>query len=107
MFYFWKHDVEQNYYLVSPEYYLKQAFQKLIYRLNQKFYRDQTQTVFSNMSIFDSLYLEALFGGREYPDGTFVIDYLDDIMKVQKMFMDTVSEIRSQNLFTYPVKLAA
>lgn len=103
MFYFWKHDVEQNYYLVSPEYYLKQAFQKLIYRLNQKFYRDQTQTVFSNMSIFDSVYLEALFGGREYPDGTFVIDYLDDIMKVQKMFMDTVSEIRSQNLFTYPV----
>ena len=103
LFYFWKHDVENNYYLVSPEYYLKQAFQKLIYRLNQKFYRDQTQTVFSNMSIFDRLYLEELFGGREYPDGTFVIDYIEDIMKIQKMFMDTVSEIRTQNLFTYPV----
>ena len=103
LFYFWKHDVENNYYLVSPEYYLEQAFQKLIYRLNQKFYRDQTQTVFSNMSIFDRLYLEELFGGREYPDGTFVIDYIEDIMKIQKMFMDTVSEIRTQNLFTYPV----
>lgn len=107
LFYFWKHDVEQGYYLITPEYYLKQAFQKLIYRLNQKFYRDQTQTVFSNMSIFDRGYLEALFGGREFPDGTFAIDYLDDIMKIQKLFMETVSEIRSQNLFTYPVKLAA
>ena len=75
MFYFWKHDVENNYFLVSPEYYLKQAYQKFIFRLNQKFYRDQTQTVFSNVSIFDRVYLEELFGGRESPDGTFVIDY--------------------------------
>ena len=79
MFYFWKRDVENNYLLVSPEYYLKQAYQKLIFRLNQKFYRDQTQTVFSNVSIFDRVYLEELFGGREYPDGTFVIDYIDEI----------------------------
>jgi ribonucleoside-triphosphate reductase len=76
MFYFWKKDVENGYYLVSPDYYLRQAYQKLIFRLNQKFYRDQTQTVFSNMSIFDRVYLEELFGGREYPDGTFVIDYI-------------------------------
>jgi hypothetical protein len=33
------------------------------------------------MSIFDRVYLEELFGGREYPDGTFVIDYIEDIMK--------------------------
>ena len=107
MFYFWKKDVENNYYLKSPEYYLKQAFQKLIFRLNQKFYRDQTQTVFSNMSIFDRIYLEELFGGREYPDGTFVIDYIEEIMNAQKMFMEVVSETRKIQLFTYPVNLAA
>lgn len=103
IFYFWKKDVENGYYLISPDYYLKQAFQKLIYRLNQKFYRDQTQTVFSNMSIFDRIYLEELFGGREYPDGTFVIDYIEEIMSAQKVFMDVVSETRSKQLFTYPV----
>lgn len=107
MFYFWHHDVENNYFLVNPEYYLKQAFQKLIFRLNQKFYRDQTQTVFSNMSIFDRIYLEELFGGREYPDGTYVIDYIEEIMDAQKLFMEVVSETRSSQLFTYPVKLAA
>ena len=103
MFYFWKHDVENNYLLVSPEYYLKQAYQKLIFRLNQKFYRDQTQTVFSNVSIFDRVYLEELFGGREYPDGTFVIDYIDEIMDAQKLFMEVISETRRTQLFTYPV----
>lgn len=103
MFYFWKKDVENNYYLVSPEYYLKQAYQKLVFRLNQKFYRDQTQTVFSNMSIFDRIYLEELFGGREYPDGTFVIDYIEEIMDAQKCFMEVISETRKTQLFTYPV----
>ena len=103
MFYFWKKDVEEGYYLKNPDYYLRQAYQKLIFRLNQKFYRDQTQTVFSNMSIFDRIYLEELFGGREYPDGTFVIDYIEDIMKAQKIFMEVVSETRSTQLFTYPV----
>jgi ribonucleoside-triphosphate reductase len=103
MFYFWKHDVENNYFLISPEYYLRQAYQKLVFRLNQKFYRDQTQTVFSNMSIFDRFYLEELFGGREYPDGTYVIDYIEEIMEAQKIFMEVVSETRQTQLFTYPV----
>lgn len=40
MFYFWKKDVEEGYYLKNPDYYLRQAYQKLIFRLNQKFYRD-------------------------------------------------------------------
>lgn len=103
LFYFWKKDVNEGYYLKNPDYYLRQAYQKLIFRLNQKFYRDQTQTVFSNMSIFDRVYLEELFGGREYPDGTFVIDYIEEIMEAQKIFMEVVSETRSVQLFTYPV----
>ena len=38
-FYFWKKDVEQGYYLLSPDYYIRQVFQKFIYRLNQPFMR--------------------------------------------------------------------
>ena len=55
------------------------------------------------MTIFDRIYLEELFGSREYPDGTFVIDYIEDIMKAQKIFMEVVDETRHTQLFTYPV----
>lgn len=47
--------------------------------------------------------MEALFGGKEYPDGTFIIDYVDDIIEYQKAFMRVVSEVRSQCMMTFPV----
>lgn len=61
------------------------------------------QTAFVNVSIFDESYIESLFGGMEYPDGTLVIDEIEGIIEHQKKFMRMVSEIRSQNLFTFPV----
>lgn len=48
-------------------------------------------------------YLEALFGGAEFPDGTFMIDELDGIMEFQKTFLEVMSDIRSKNMFTFPV----
>ena len=101
-FYFWKHDCENDYYIKSPEYYLRQNFQKFIYRLNQPFLRID-QSSFTNVSIFDRNYIDALFGGVEFPDGTFAIDYVDEIIEHQKIFMEVVSEIRSVNMFTFPV----
>lgn len=101
-FYFWKHDVENNYYLKDPDYYIRQTFQKLIYRLNQPFMRID-QSAFVNVSIFDRNYVESLFGGVEYPDGTFLIDHVDEFIEHEKIFMEVVSEIRSQNMFTFPV----
>ena len=61
------------------------------------------QTAFVNVSIFDRNYVEALFGGLEYPDGTFAIDYVDEFIEHEKLFMEVVSEIRSVNMFTFPV----
>lgn len=101
-FYFWKHDVETGYFIKDKDYYLRQNFQKLIYRLNQPFLRVD-QSSFTNVSIFDRNYIEGLFGGVEFPDGTFAIDYIDDIIEHQKIFMEVVSEIREQNMFTFPV----
>lgn len=100
--YFWKKDVEEGYYMKDPDYYLRQQFQKLIYRLNQPFLRID-QSAFTNISIFDHPYLESLFGGMEFPDGTLAIDHIDDMAECQKVFMDVVSEIRETNMFTYPV----
>ena len=100
--YFWNKDVENGYYMKNPEYYLRQQFQKLIFRLNQPFLRID-QSTFTNVSIFDRPYLEALFGGLEFPDGTFAIDHIEDLIELQKTFMEVVSETREINMFTYPV----
>lgn len=65
------------------------------------------QSAFVNMSIFDREYIKSLFGGLEYPDGTFAIDCVEELIEHQKVFMEVVSEIRSKNMFTFPVKIAA
>lgn len=103
MFYFWKKDVDDNYILRDKEYYAKQAFQRFIYAVNQPYVRDGSQSAFTNTSVFDRPYFEALFGGAEFPDGTFMIDYEDEIIEFQKWFMEVMAEIRHENMFTFPV----
>lgn len=107
-YYFWKKDCDEGYFVKSPEYYRDQSFQEIIYRLNQPYLRGGIQSAFTNFSIFDKPYLEALFGGKEFPDGTFIIDYIDEIKEYQKAFMRVLSDTRRENLMTFPVeKIAA
>lgn len=101
-YYFWKKDCETGHYIKDQQYYLRQCFQKFIYRLNQPFMRID-QSAFVNVSIFDREYYEALFGGLEFPDGSFAIDYTDEFIEHQKAFMEVVSKIRQENMFTFPV----
>lgn len=101
-FYFWKHDVQEQYYTDTPERYRDQEFQRIIYKLNQPYLR-VNQSAFTNFSIFDREYLVALFGDKTYPDGTYIIDYIDDLLDYQKNFMRVCSEIRSKNMMTFPV----
>lgn len=101
-YYFWKKDCDEGYYIKTPEYYRDQEFQRIIYKLNQPYLR-VNQSAFTNFSIFDKEYLVALFGGKEYPDGTYVIDYIDEIIEYQKAFMEIVSKVRSDNMMTFPV----
>lgn len=101
-YYFWKKDVENNYYVLDPDTYRDQEFQRIIYKLNQPYLR-VNQSAFTNFSIFDKSYLEAIFGGKEFPDGTFIIDYIDEILEYQKSFMKVCSKIRSDNMMTFPV----
>lgn len=103
MFYFWKKDVDDNYVLRNPEYYAKQAFQRFIHAVNQPYVRDGSQSAFTNTSVFDRPYFEALFGGAEFPDGTFMIDYEEEIIEFQKWYMEVMAEIRHKNMFTFPV----
>lgn len=107
MFYFWKKDVDNDYLGIktshNEKYYAKQNFQRFIYAVNQPYVRDGSQSAFTNTSIFDHEYFEALFGGAEFPDGTFMIDYEEEIIEFQKWYMEVMSEIRSTNMFTFPV----
>lgn len=103
MFYFWKKDIDDNYVLRNPEYYAKQAFQRFIHAVNQPYVRDGSQSAFTNTSVFDRPYFEALFGGAEFPDGTFMIDYEEEIIEFQKWYMEVMAEIRHKNMFTFPV----
>ena len=103
MYYFWSRDVENGYFTKDPISYAKQHIQRFIYAVNQPCVRDGMQSAFTNTSIFDHPYLEALFGGAEFPDGKFMIDELEKIMDFQWLFLETMSEIRSHNMFTFPV----
>lgn len=103
MYYFWKKDVENGYYLKTPETYAKQQIQRFIYALNQPFLRGGTQSAFTNTSVFDREYLMALFGGSTFPDGSFMVDDIEGIMDFQKLYMECMSDIRSKNMMTFPV----
>lgn len=101
-YYFWQHDIKNNFYLKDPEYYRRQCFQKFVYDLNQPYLRI-TECAFTNISIMDRAYLTELFGGVEFPDGEFAIDHIDDIIEHQKVFMEVVSKVRSETFMTFPV----
>ena len=103
MYYFWKKDCRDGYATKSDDYYARQQIQRFVYAVNQPYVRDGMQSAFTNVSIFDGAYLEALFGGAIFPDGSFMIDELDNIKEFQKIFMQTVSDIRAHNMFTFPV----
>lgn len=103
MYYFWKKDIENGYFTRSHKQYAEQQIQRLIYALNQPFLRGGIQSAFTNTSVFDREYLTALFGGSEFPDGSFMIDEIEGIMEFQKIYLETMSKIRERNMMTYPV----
>lgn len=103
MYYFWRKDLSEKYFTRSHRLYAEQQIQRLIYALNQPFLRGGIQSAFTNTSVFDREYLEALFGGSEFPDGSFMIDEIDGIMDFQKIYLETMSAIRSKNMMTFPV----
>ena len=93
-------------YCGDPEKYKNQQIQALIYRLNQPWIRSD-QAAFTNVSIFDHPYFEAIFGGSTFPDGSFMIDSEEEIIQFQKDFISVVNKIREVNVFTFPVLTAS
>ena len=107
MYYFWRKDMDEDYLGISSsgngEYYAKQNFQRFIYAVNQPYVRDGSQSAFTNTSVFDRPYFEALFGSAIFPDGSYVIDYEEEIIDFQKWYMEVMAMIRHVQMFTFPV----
>lgn len=64
---------------------IKQLYQRLVHLVNNP-YRSGAQSPFFNMSLFTKTGLLAAFGGYEYPDGSTILDYIDEILKNQLIF---------------------
>ena len=106
MYYYWNKDIKSKHYprCQSPMVFAKSEIQRLIYAINQPYCRDGIQSAFVNTSIFDSEYFDALFGGATFPDGEFMIDHKEGIMKFQKWFLEEMADIKDKgNMFTFPV----
>lgn len=84
---------------------IEQAFQNIIYTINQPAGNRSYQSPFTNISYYDKNYWNALFKDFVFPDGTKPewegIDYL------QKKFMRWFNHERTKTLLTFPVETMA
>lgn len=102
-FYFFKKDVETGYIPEEIKDRVKiQEFQSVIFDLNQPFMK-VIQSAYTNFTIIDRVGYDAMYGGIEFPDGTFAIDYMEDFMQYQKDWLTFVKELRRKKSFTFPV----
>lgn len=81
---------------------INQLFQNWIYSIN--FSWRSNQSPFTNLSIMDSKWIESLFSMHYNPDFSSVNG--ENLMKVQRLFVDCVIENKKNNPFTFPVLTA-
>lgn len=82
---------------------IEQNMQKFIYIMNQPVRWGQSP--YTNLSIFDHIFIEKLFGEMIYPDGS-SID-IDHIMELQFKFMNVLEKEMSRKIITFPVMTLA
>ena len=92
-------------YLTTHTREVAQELQGVVYALNQPASARGDQSVFWNISVLDMPYMQELFGGFYYPDGTQV-----DMMStryLQFFFMEWFRRERQKELLTFPVLTAS
>lgn len=81
---------------------IRQFFQTWIYGINDK--GRGNQSAFTNISVFDKYWREALFSKHTNPD--FSPCNLENLKRVQRLFVDVLLEQQKDNPFTFPVMTA-
>lgn len=92
-------------YLETNRKEIEQELQGVVYALNQPASARGDQSVFWNISVFDKPYMEEMFGGFYYPDGTQVD--MQSVRALQLYFMEWFRKERHKELLTFPVLTAS
>lgn len=79
-----------------------QAFEQVVYSLNQPAAARGSQSVFWNIAYFDKPYFTQLFDGFVFPDGDTM--RWESTSWLQKRFMKWFNEERRKNILTFPVE---
>lgn len=79
-----------------------QAFDQVVYSLNQPAAARGSQSVFWNISYFDKPYFTQLFEGFVFPDGDMM--QWESVSWLQKRFMKWFNQERLRNILTFPVE---
>lgn len=58
---------------------------------------------YTNFSILDREHIIGLFGAETFPDGSLIIDHLEELIQYQKDFLDYERKLRHEKFFTFPV----
>lgn len=82
--------------------YVSETLGSLIYTINQPMRGNQSP--FTNISIFDSPFLESLCDNYQFPDGN--KPSLKTVQKVQELFLDIMNRELSRTPVTFPVTTA-
>lgn len=84
---------------------IEDAFQTIVYYINQPAQNRGWQSPFTNISYYDKYYWEALFKDFYFPDGT--QPKWERISYLQKKFMRWFNKERTKALLTFPVETMA
>lgn len=80
-------------------------FQQVVHSMNMPAGNRGYQTVFWNISYFDSSYFKGVFGDFRFPDGS--APKWETLSWLQKHFMNWFNEERSKYILTFPVETMA
>lgn len=81
---------------------IHQYFQQVVYSVNQPAAARGYQSAFWNISYFDKLFFESMFGNFYFPDGTTPI--WESLSWLQKEFMTWFNNERTKCMITFPVE---
>jgi len=79
---------------------VKQELQSFVYSINQPS-RNAHQSPFTNISIFDKVFLEKLCNEYIFPDGNKV--KIETVQKLQEIFIDLMNETLRETPVTFPI----
>lgn len=101
---FARHDYGDDY-IQTHRKSIENHFQHIVYSINQPAAARGYQSVFWNISIYDEMYFNSLFGEFVFPD----MDKpkFESVKKLQDFFMSWFNEERKRSILTFPVVTAA